>query len=173
MNTRQIPFYCRDNDYPAINSYLDKCGIHISALPLTGNCLRPIPMIKEDENTDEWKRVILFQKEEDVIIDKIDCSPCSDGVKYFPNATFSNLIEFDKCYINHKSKEIIGGKICYTARYYNDNKLVQKSDSFLSWANDFFKWIKKTYIPIKQDGRNFYITTEIENLLKNGYSIKQ
>jgi hypothetical protein len=73
----------------------------------------------------------------------------------------SPVIEFTKSFCDNKS--IRAGRLWYDVKYYEGDNLLQKSQSFQSWASQIFKVARNTLT--KRD--NYFLGAQAEHLINS------
>ncbi len=170
MNTKQIKLYCIKDDYCLLDKYFMEKQILISAMPLDGFDLRPIQISNFEKN--DWNRVIIYKEKGKVEIEEIE-SATSFGKIFTPNIMISDILTFDRAYIDVVNKKIIGGDISGITKYLVNGVLIPKNDDFLQWLNAFYCWIKKNFIAIKIHAiHRVYISGTVQLMLEEGYILE-
>ncbi|WP_347078787.1 hypothetical protein [Bacteroides thetaiotaomicron] len=170
MNAKQIQLYCIKEDYYLLDKYFREKQIFISAMPLSGFDLRPIQVSDFDEN--DWNRVIVYKEKHSVEIEEIE-SVVSFKKIFTPNFMISDILTFDRAYIDVANKKIVGGNISGITKYLTDGVLLSKSNEFLKWQNAFYLWIKRNFIAIKIDKiHNVYVSERVRQMIDDGYILE-
>lgn len=170
MNTRQIKLYCIKDDYCLLDNYFRANQIHISAMPLASFDLRPIQISYFDKN--DWNRVIIYKEIDMVEIEEIESAVSSEKI-FTPNIVVSDILTFDRAYVDERSKKIIGGGISGITKYLVDGILVSKSDEFIKWLSAFYRWIKRNFIAVKIDkNHNVYVSERVQQMINAGYILE-
>ena len=170
MNTKQIKLYCAKDDYYLLDKYFREKQIFVSAMPLAGFNLRPIQISDFDEN--EWNRVIVYKEKHTVEIEEIESAASLKKI-FTPNVIISDILTFDRAYIDVTNKKIIGGDISGITKYLVDGVLISKSDEFLKWLNAFYLWIKRNFIAVKIDKiHNVYVSERVQQMIDDGYILE-
>ena len=170
MNVKQIKLYCIKDDYCLLDKYFREKQIFISAMPLSGFDLRPIQISDFDEN--DWNRVIVYKGKHTVEIEEIESAMSLEKI-FTPNFMISEILTFDRAYIDVVNKKIIGGRISGITKYLVDGVLISKSNEFLRWQNDFYLWIKRNFTAIKIDKiHNVYVSERVQQMIDNGYILE-
>lgn len=170
LHAKQIQLYCIKEDYYLLDKYFREKQIFISAMPLSGFDLRPIQISDFDEN--DWNRVIVYKEKHSVEIEEIE-SVVSFKKIFTPNFMISDILTFDRAYIDVANKKIVGGNISGITKYLTDGVLLSKSNEFLKWQNAFYLWIKRNFIAIKIDKiHNVYVSERVRQMIDDGYILE-
>lgn len=170
MNAKKIKLYCIKEDYILLDKYFKEKQISISAMPLTGFDLRPIQIRDFSEN--DWNRVIVYKDKHTVVIEELESSVSFEKI-FTPNSMISDILTFDRAYIDVANKKIIGGSISGITKYLIDGVLVSKSDEFLKWQNAFYLWIKRNFAALKIDmTHNVYVSERVRQMIDDGFILE-
>lgn len=142
MNAKQIQLYCIKEDYYLLDKYFREKQIFISAMPLSGFDLRPIQISDFDEN--DWNRVIVYKEKHSVEIEEIESAVSFEKI-FTPNFMISDILTFDRAYIDVANKKIVGGNISGITKYLTDGVLLSKSNEFFKMAKCFLSLDKEKF----------------------------
>lgn len=123
---------------------------------------------KYDEFNPKGIQLFLYKKNYGNIVKLKNCDCAINSIS-------SPVIEFMRTIIIDCDKEIVGGRIWYEQKYYNnDGELIKKNEQILKDYNMLVRWIKKNtiYTDVNNLGftSKYYVTKEIEKILeKNNY----
>ena len=132
--------------------------------------MRPIQISHFGEN--DWKRVLLYKEKDAIVIEEIE-SPTNLEKIFTPNIMISDILTFDRAYVDEVNKKIIGGNISGVTKYLLDGILINKEDNFLRWLNSFYLWIKRNFIAVKIDKmHNVYISETVRQMMNDGYILE-
>ena len=170
MNAKKIKLYCIKDDYFILDKYFKEKQISISAMPLAGFNLRPIQISDFSEN--DWNRVIVYKEKHSVEIEEIESAVSFEKI-FTPNFMISDILTFDRAYIDVANKKIIGGSISGITKYLVNGALVPKSNEFLKWQNAFYLWIKRNFVAVKIDNsHNVYVSERVRQMIDDGYILE-
>lgn len=170
MNAKKIKLYCIKEDYNLLDKYFKEKQISISAMPLRGFDLRPIQIRDFSEN--DWNRVIVYKDKHTVVIEELESSVSFEKI-FTPNSMISDILTFDRAYIDVANKKIIGGSISGITKYLVDGVLVSKSNEFLKWQNAFYLWIKRNFAALKIDKtHNVYVSEKVRQMIDDGFILE-
>ena len=164
MNSKQLNFFILPDDYFEIDNYLANEDILVSALPLTESKVRIVSGI--NQRLSDWTLVVLFKNSNELRIKTLD-SKIKIGTKIYTIDTLrSSIVEFNKCYFYEKEKQLGRGRIYFIKRYYSENKLVEKPQSFIEWSECLLKFVRKYLVIIKEGKfKGFYASKQVIELM--------
>ncbi len=154
----QINFFLMPEDILEMDAFLKVHQCSVVAEPMPSQELKFINSILVNGNEKINKKYIIRNLD----IPKISIKEVKQQNYYLVNETISPCIEiiypkFEK----NKDKQLNRGRVYYNKFYYDtENKLTYKDESFLKYASDFFKWIKKHFQNVKLKNYEDFLVSE-------------
>lgn len=157
MRSKQINFFMMPEDVETFEAYLKgRKDTEFLGLPMYKQELRIVKSLL-DKGKDMFFGLFLASN---FLLDKI-------VLKYIPKQDYyliedltSPVIEFDRCFYDFKNKKIRRGRLYVITGYYADNgEWVMKEQRFLDWADEIFKWFRKTFRKQKLEGYEGFLVT--------------
>ena len=164
MKSKQLNFFMLPADYIEIDKYLANNNILVSAMPLVENDVRTVSGISQTLN--DWVRVVLFKHIDKITIKTLN-SKVEVGSKVYSISPIENpIVEFDKCYFDKKTKELRTGRIYFIKKFYSNNELIEKSETFISWSENLLQYVRKNLQIIREGAfKGFYASKQVMDLL--------
>jgi hypothetical protein len=162
MSSKQINFFFSPEDLPEVSAFLyeKECLVFkrekkTLESPLSYNILK---------NSDNIFQVYLFKEryKDRIFYEHID----SQGRDYI-DILRSYCIEFSiGGFYPYSNKEFHSSRFYYGFKYYDNNKLVQKDEDFISWADGIFKSFKKQFLRSEPQYSSHFISRNFIDWIK-------
>ncbi len=174
MNSKQINFFLLPEEKNNIINYFRNLDVIIIPNKIDkNNYLNKEYLIESNLFLNENKFMFQFILTNCNFITKVALNENAEtkllSVDMFKS--YSVELTLDFFYLKNKV-EINSSRLYFITKYWENLKLINKSDEFVSWANNLIKNFKKNFLDSEFDKSGFYISTGIKSLeVTNSFEI--
>ena len=155
MKSSQINFYFTIEDVKQIDQFIKENSFIILSQPMKTKDLNIVPSLLVEESNSRSDKLITSSK----FIDKIFLKYIDTQKYYLVDVAQSPVIEFFNP--NNLDNKKLRGRLYYTKTFLTEQKkLMAKDTDFLTFSENFFKWIKKNFKNEKYKGYESFLVTK-------------
>jgi hypothetical protein len=168
--SRQFSFFIDESSYKEIDELVFSLGGTYIASPrkMKTRELKTISSLSVWDKDDTFRVYLCIKGRENEIILK-EVINIENETIYPIDQLRSPIIEFDRCFYNKEFKKMNDGRVYYNKGYWgDDHNFKTKNETFLKFADEFFKKLKKILVRIREGKfEGWYVSKEVLEKVKN------